>query len=226
MENSKIILDLMNRLIELEERVGRLETTLAKETSRKKNIKRTEARRLVMDRLRDHSGNLKNFRVASREEGSGIKFEYNDDSDKTRTVAFKFYSSNVSESSDGVKIIWFAINKSVIDQIEESKKLEEVTGGVGLKGLIFFAIDEKSREEMLLIIPENNVKNLIEAKGKDTHDKKMNYHFYFEKTDEGTVVETRNKDGRKIDVTACANDYGLLEKFYIEGKVNLLNAQA
>lgn len=199
MNLEKIVLELMGRIQECEEKINEYKQRLEKaeteidklksneneEETDDDNITRSQVRNKVIDEIKLKL-KLKEdqIKVGNREEGGGIVI-YNENNKR----CYKFYYSKTygGDSNSDKVISWSGILEKDINN--------------SIDGYIFAII--KEQQMYILIFSNQELVKLINDTNKQV-DSKKKYHFSFE-IENGTVLETRGY--KHIDVSYSLNNF-------------------
>lgn len=218
----ELILDMFSRIKQLEKEVSELKSKVEKNTEAevtKEKMTRKKAREHVMEMLRQKNPKMSDFEVASRENGSGIVYEFKDKINPSMSypMYIKFFFSKMkSENRD---YSWFTVKREDIEEMRAIANSEKECSH-NIEDIIFFAFDEDSEEELLVMLSRIELLSFIKYKNFDSNDV---YHFYFKKKDDGKIIEF--KDNKEIDVTNISNDYSSLTQIHLERKTSWLNEE-
>lgn len=201
MKDNVLILELYKKVKRLEKRVEKLEKGESENENshsdlNQEKITRTEARKYVMDKLREHNKDY-SIRKGKRFEGSGIVIAYEGDEDEFFNTYIKFYHSN--NQKDDRFFGWHKVHK---DHIEE-KNFNNF--GYKFNDYIFTIFFNKKIYAFCL--SDTQMRSLIENK---PASKNGIYHLHFEKIGK-KFYETRDRDDKYgYDVTEYLNRWEIM----------------
>ncbi len=195
-ENERIIMDLLNRIICLEERVLELEKSsisindkMVDGESSLKTISRKTAREYAIKQIKTNCPSFNNIKVASREKGSGIEMVLDDKKKSMKyPIGCKFYYSK----EHGENRFWF--------------RVDEVDTHSDDIHLFIFVMNHGGTYKSLIMTSAQFHKHRLAAK--KIADKSKKFHMYFEIADNGEVVENRDEE---IEVTKYFEDWSIPE---------------
>lgn len=197
MSNNAVILDLMSRLIKVEQEIEKLKEDreyayevedLIEEPENKVPAKRrSQLRDDVINKLKENNPDKKKIRVSNREEGSGITVEEKDGTKKSYLLRT---SNNIaSDKSHG----WFTVGELLSDKIINKD----------LNGVILYSYYDDPDKNIVVIMNSEEFEDYMNLKGFENKDSNGRYHLYIQNKD-GGVFEVRDGD---IDISEYSNKF-------------------